>query len=458
MKIRNQISMAIVPLFLGTTLVTGALTYFLQMRELTWGLSEEATSIAVATARLADEETVKRLADGRDLADNPIREQFQSIIRWGRARRLTLLSGVNHRILWDETDGVAPAAAVTLPESVAAVLEREPYALGTPRKEPGGGSSFRAFAPVRDATGALLGIIAIETRADTLTAQRAAILQSALVSLGAATLLGLLLSILISSMITRRLSRLTHAVSRLEASGDAPEIGSGVVHEINDLSNTFETLKSVLGEVLSRTRRTLVESEQFRTDEDLAETFRSVCQQPAFRAIAGLDVVGSVVGGFQPDSAFGIWETPSGGCAFIATISEQGALEQSLVAAAAIAYLEQASGRGDLAPALESMADLFPLLRCDGAAWRDAELELVRWSFDRCEGRWNRGSLQLHAGDTMILHTMGAPVDRRLRSYVELFQDSEPGTLLLELPSVLEGQRAGVVLLLKRPAAGAAIS
>jgi HAMP domain-containing protein len=455
MRIRTQIVVAVVPLFFGMTLVTGALTYSLQVKELAGGLREESSSIALAAAQLADVETVQRLAAGAAPAENPVRGQFRAILRWGRARRLTLLAGDGRRVLLDAAEAGAAGPPLSVPPPAAAALAREPFAVGSPRREPGGGTFLSAYAPVRDAAGTLLGIVAVETRVDSFTAQRAAIVESALISLCAASLLGLVLAVLISTAVTRRLSRLTRAVHRVEEAGDGAAAG-GVIEEVNDLVNTFATMKSVLGDVLARSNRARVEAEQFRTEDDLAQAFREEFQQARHREIAGMVVAGTVLGSQPAGSFFGMWEVPGGGCAFVGTVSEAGTLEQSVVAAAALAYLEQASRAGTVAPALASFADLFPLIQGEGVAWRRGADGAVRWTLDWGAGVWREEPVAAPAGATVILQTLGAPVGRRIGAYAAQYGRIPPEALLKEIPGIVDENLSGAVVLLRRGTAAGA--
>lgn len=452
MRIRAQIAVAIVPLFVGLTLVTGALTYYLQVKELTWGLSEESTSIAVATARLIDVAALKRLAAGERAADSAIREQFRQVISWGRARRLTLLAGADLRVLLEVVDGSPDDRVVEVPPAVVAALEHQPFATGALLQGATGSSALTAFAPVRDAAGTPLGILAVETRADALGSQRVAILRSVLISLLAAALLALLLTVLISTLITRRLSALTRRLLQAETAGAVSEAGAGVIDEMNDLENTFDTMRSVLDEVLSKNRHRLIEAEQFRTDDDLANSYGNEFQRPIRRTIAGMDVAGSLAGARPSGSFFGAWSLPDGGCAFVGTVEKQDILEQAVLAVAALACLEQTSRSVGLGRALAQTAEFFPLVLCDGVAWREGGTAAVRWSFDWGAGEWRQAPVELPAGAAVVLHTMGTHVDSRIHTYLEQFRSLAPETLLGEIRVLVDERLSGALLLARRAA------
>lgn len=450
MRVRSHIAAAIVPLFLGLSIVTGALTYHLQVKELTWGLDEESTSIAVSAARLIDGAAVRRIAAGEEALEAPVRDQFRRILAWGRARRLTLLAGADLRVLVDVFDGDSPGAGVATPSpAVAAALERQPFVSGTPAKGAGGALTLTAFAPVRDAAGALLGILAVETRADTFASRRDAVLRSVLISLCAATLLGLLLAVLISRMITRRLSDLTDRVRQVETGGEVPGPGTGIIDEVNDLVNTFDTIQSVLGEVLAKTRRTLIETEQFRTEEDLMGAYLVEFQGPARTTVSGLDAAGSLFGRRPTGSFFGVWDLPGGGCAFVGTVGEQGLVERTVAGAAALAHLRQASRNGAVGPALASTAELFPGLACEGASWGDRGADVVRWSLGGEGGAGKCARVDLQSGATVVLHTMGAPADGRIDAYVGQFRRLSPDALLGEVVTIVDEGLGGALLLLQ---------
>src|SRR5262249_27700657 len=89
MRIRTQILLAILPLFVVLGLVSSALIVHAERRELRWGCREEAASLAVATAEFLDGDRYRDLAAQGSVspAGAEWRLPFQRILARNQAKR-----------------------------------------------------------------------------------------------------------------------------------------------------------------------------------------------------------------------------------------------------------------------------------------------------------------------------------------------------------------------------------
>ena len=444
MKIRTQNMLAIVPLFLGLAGLIGALMYVVQYRELIWGLDEEATSIAVAAAHHMEAATIRN-ADA-DADWKQILKDLLKLLDGERAQRITLLSD-DLDVLYDSADGPDTVRPILLSPALQSRMEARSFA-ATPVQQDERGHYMMAFSPVRDDQGTA-AILMVETSAEGLAAHKERMARDIRLIILVTALIGVLLAWLISRIISRRIISLTRAAAAVGAGRyDQPhEVGG--VQEINDLSNTFTTMSRVLSEIVARTRRAVVEAEQFRTDDDLARAFTQTFMKPDHRTIHGAAVSGTHVSTRSGNHFFGIWEKGDEVMAVVGELSGHDGLAAPLTASAAAAALRECWLNASLESACAEWSGLFDL----------AQVELVVWRADAegmTRGTWYRGAHAFTFTATnwtdrpLVLHTISERVAHRIRLYVETFAAFAPDALTEEIRLTLDRDQQGAVIILKR--------
>jgi len=452
MRIRSQIVTAIVPLFVGLSLVTGGIMYYLQTKELEWGFHEEASSIAVVTARFLDDKNLQQASDSSTV--KPVNEiisaLFKKIMRAGRARRFVVFSSQDQRLLYDVATSNSVSQNMQIPPYVMTKLSNQPFVIGSIKKGKGNSEYLTTYASIRNLKGEMTGILAVETTADTVQLRRGELLQSLLISMTCAAILGLILTLVISRLITKRLANLTEAVSNVETNYFDQKASIGIIDELNDLENTFNTLRSVLKEVLSKIWRTTIETEQFRTKEDLMCAFKTEFQSPVRKTICDVEAVGTLLGCRPMGSFFGIEELQDCGYAVAGKIAESEIMEQTETASAALAFITQSIKNSDISTALNLVSSLFDLTRCECVIWEKAASKVMLWSLDKDSRQWQQKTVTLLNGVTLVFHTMDTCIDQRIRIYVDEFKHLPQEALMREIRMIVDEKLGGALLMIRK--------
>jgi HAMP domain-containing protein len=450
MRIQSQIVLALVPLFASLSLVTSGLTYYLQMKEVHWGLQEEASSIAASTARfLGGEGELSRSEDAG--AAGVVRDLLKKIAERSPARRITVFNTSNGAVLYDQVGAESvsdnPAPAPDSPERLA----DQPFVVSPVLRNRDGRAYLTAWAPVRDTQDKTTAVLAVETDATAVDARRRFLLKSTLISLAAASAIGLALSLLISRIITRRMTAMTLAVTRAESGRHDEQPVAGIIEELNDLANTFETMRSVLKEVVARRWRSIMEAEQFRTDEDLMCAFRKKFQTPTQKNLGGIEIAGDLLGCRPMGSVQGAWERKDGGgCAMTARLEEPNIVRQTLSASALLAYAEQMVRQDDVLTALQSTSDIFPFTQGSLVTWNRNGTDVARWAWDPASRQWRRESVALRVGETIVLHTLPPHLDSRIQAYLKPFGQLPLSDLLKEIRGITNELEGGALMLIRK--------
>lgn len=445
MRIKTQIMSALIPLFAGFALVMGGLLYYLQMREINWGLREEASSVAVTCARFASGGRIG--ADG--VVDPAVAAGMRKIVAGGKVRSIVMFSADGRRNLLIYPTGVKSYERLLPPAGYVDVALDEACRIGNVMTEHGV-DTLPAWAPVRGADGKLAGVVAVETDAEVLSDTRDELLRFLFVPLAGSILLGLVLALVISGLLTRRLAVLTRAVARVEGGKYDEQPDDGMVEELNDLVNTFETMRSVLKEVVSRRWRAVIEGEQFRTEDDLMCVFKARFQAPLSVSICGMDVSARLMGCRPVGAFFGAWEADGAGFAMIGKVKAEGVMEQTRISSAAETFIRHGIGKGNVQATIETAADMFDMAVCRLVRWTQGAGRMESWTLDTGAKRWVREELEMKPSLTMAFSTLDKHDDERIRAYLNRYSQLALSDLARELGSIVDARDGGAMLLLRQ--------
>ncbi len=452
MKIRSQIIAALVPLFVGLALVTGGVTYYLQTKEMEWGLYEEASSIAVVVARFLDGETVRQISTD-DSHSHSSKENtfnlFRKITSAGRASRLTIFTAPDWKQILDVTASNSFCRSIQFAPSVTVQLGNRPFVTGSIEKGSNGSSHLTTYASIRSKNGELSGILAVETAADFLQLHRGALIDFLLISITSSALLGLLLAMVISALITRKLANITKAVSSVEAGFYDHKPDAGIIDELNDLENTFDTMRSVLKEAVSKIWRTIIEAEQFRTKEELICAFKNEFQPPVHEIIYGVEISGTLFGCKTKGAFFEVRTAQEYGYAIAGQVESADYMKQAETVSAVLAFIGQTSKIEDIPSNLKTVTCLFNLINCKFVIWNPSSSKATTWLLDADSGQWHENTTMLNAKTTLILHTMNSTMDSRIQTYAHEFESLPQETLMKEICMLVDEKLDGAILLLR---------
>ena len=283
MRIRTQNLLAIVPLFLALAIAAGAMAYTTARSEMVWGLREEAASLSIAIAEFVGGEELSAAAAAGDPAARleSLSLPFERILNHGQAKHVFALSTEGEPIWSTALDDPSRAAFVPpadqlapSAEALAQLAAGDSAVVGEITTLASGESVLVSFAPITRADGAVAGILGVAIDAARLPAMSRALLVDVAQLTLLALVIGALAALFISALLTHKVRALSRAALEVADGEYDRYIDIGTIQEMSDLSNTFNTMSSVLKDLIEKTRRTLIEGEQFRTPLDLARTYR----------------------------------------------------------------------------------------------------------------------------------------------------------------------------------------
>ena len=421
MTVRTQTVLGITPIFTVLGAAIGLVLYSTEKAEILWGLEEEVSSFAVSLAEFLSEGRPDPGVDNLNtLRDN---NRIQSLfdygqLEWVRRHRLT-----EEGIQPDAPQGneyfsppESPKFSELSSDKNGDITLVEPLRFTDPDETP----FARAFSSVRGEDGTVTGYIEAVVSACRLDVRSRELLwRIGFLTLGL-TIIGYLLSVLLSRFLTRRLGYLEEA-ARIVAGGSYDhQIEPHTIKELNDLGGTFNTMSSIIRDTLAKARSQLVESEQFREPVDLAVACRQLGLRESELEWESQRWLTGVAGGAPSGVFAGLLSANGAPGAMLGRVAASDPLEATTQARAALKYLQRLlEGDTPVETALAKVSALFPLAEChlvlSDAKLEPGSVETLTWSPDEELARTRH---QVVAGDPLVLTTGSPELAERIRTFL----------------------------------------
>lgn len=307
------------------------------------------------------------------------------------------------------------------------------------------------WSPVVDASGELAGLLRAEMDASPLEVQRRLAQLKAVVISGGIILCGVLAALFTSRVVTGGIHQLTGAARAAVAGDYGRRLELHTIQEMADLGHTFDTMTSVLQEIVSRTRRELIDGEQFRTQADLAVTYRGLFSPPLQEQHAGVSVATRLAAGRPTGDFCGTLVAAGRAHVVLGRVRAQADLAAVTLASAAHSLLRSQLAVSEPGRALAEVCDLFDVETCLCVCWREGDAAVQWWAHGSAAGGpVTEGSTPLVAGESVIFQTLTAADGAAACSYAELFRHLPPAQLTEELMAVIGDVPHGAVAALGR--------
>jgi hypothetical protein len=305
MSLRLRYYLAILPLFVGLGLINSLLGYYVERNEIRWGLQERSQGVAASIAGFW--EVIPGQSDG---------DPSNALERY--SNRLGGLS-----ISWFEPSGASwrerplrhetaiPAPPAPTPELTSKLnAGRLAWAFVELTGAPSDLSV--GYAPVTDADGNVLAVIAVSERDSSLRDAIAALQRRLAILMVALILVGVGAAELITRIARRELGALTSAAREATQGRYVQELREGRIRELNDLGGTLLTMTSLLADESHQTRRRFFKSAPLPDDSELALSYRTHLEPPMPGSLGPARLSYRRLGVIEPEDFCGWRKAPTG--------------------------------------------------------------------------------------------------------------------------------------------------
>ena len=492
MKIRTQNLLAIVPIFLGIAIISSFLNYTEQLAEIKWGVHEEIKALATTTAGFIDEDVCRKLLNGEldpkrsDISlilqrivkldsqkkimtqkqhDNwvnriwiSIWKQLQSLSgnqqqeysTWAKLQHFFIVAPDGGRQIIYKPDKEYWKISVSKPiEEIKNIIERieqvdDKVYLSAP--EPGS-AIMKAYAPIVGRSGTLAGILGVEISTENIRTQKGMVLLKISIISLITILFGALITLFISGIITRKIRELSEAAGVVAEGHYDRRVNIETIQEVIDLGNTFNTMSSVLEEVLSRTKRELIERRQFRTQADLAKTYNETFFEPQERTFGDIEIAARLISKRPTGDFFGVFQVDSGSIyAVLGRVRAEEELDSVTFASAAFSLIRQELSKIEPEQVFKNVCELFDVETWECIYWDEAGSKIQWLGHNPNGGPPLQRTMPLQKQKTLVFHTSRETTGETIDSYVRLFGYLLPVELMEDLMGILDEESEGSLI------------
>lgn len=466
MKIRTQSLIVIPPLFLFLGVSTALVAMAAGVREVRWGLEEESSSLAITVAEFVPRGSFSANAEESEEELRYLRQSLDRLMAFGHALRITVFDAGGSTVAdvpaanWREAspeDRVSSAVPPTpnwTSRSEREVLLQAGRLVTPVTVAPNGGAFVTAYAPILDGD-LLIGTVAALVPADRL-GFRSAELRTGFVGAGLIILAaGILATLLLSEYLRRGLRELARAAAVVSADHSDARVDIGGIREVEELSNTFNTMSSILRDYVERGRQALISADSPSETDVTITTYRERTLPAVARRIGGRFVMARYLGGVQVGSFFGVAQTGERGFAFLGRVPGPSTLSTAVRAGTAARWLVGAlEAKEPVQDPARRAAEMFGLSELSLLSWReDSQESPILFSGGPGDASQLPGS-SLHfccAGDRVaVLHSLDPDGARALNAYLGFFACGHEGSVSDRLRSTLDGFSSGPLVVVER--------
>ncbi len=431
MKIRTLCLTSILPIFALLGIATGLLVFFFEHREIYWGLSQEASGLAVSTAEFINEDTLNVLSDELEASPEKktLLKTLERIVKTCGIQRIALIRLVDKQLMIDT--GPSATQHFDLPgkplsgKSVATV-----YMPANRRSE----AVLRAFTRItrqngKDSKYALMS----EVSGKPLSNLYANIFGELQVYFLAALSVGVLCSLIISSILTRAIRNLAQSAESVRDLAQSVEFvavsnygnrrhaRNSLVREINDLWNTFQTAVSVLRGVIADSRHQLFNTDFSRTEDDLVKSFSN-----------SFDLSGSLTHGTarwavinvlddHPETVADMFVSEGTLLVIAGEVALSRTRLQTAVTASALAgHLRRQVPVSSPRSVLDEIIVMFDVVCLRAIVYNDSDNEIQVYEYKQEIGHFKKTVMAL-PDKPMLIHDMNSAVGERLSNFASSF-------------------------------------
>ena len=456
MRISTQNLLAIVPIFLGMALINGILAFTTQYQEIKWGINEEVSAITTAAAEFLDRDLItalKKNPNNREVIEK-LSIPFAKIKNFQQQQCFFLLYPEDKKIFFsystDDKTYENPKPTVNIEQFVN---KHTDLIIEGFRKIDENKSVLIAYAPIYDEYGKLISVLMVEHDAKYFLDRTQKIKNKIFIITGLITLIGLVAALLISYIITYKISQLNKAALIVEAGHYDYQVNITMIQEMVDLSNTFNTMSSILGEVLARTKRTLIEGEQFRTDRDLANHFKQKFSQPIEGTFNNVSVAARVFTKNATGDFCGVLEVDKKGTYVVIgriTVKGDGEIDSVITASAAYNFIRQRLIYQEPRAVFEDAKDLFELKKFKCMFW-DKSAAIIK-VYDYRNFILSEESFSLEDNRLLFFDTLSADNSKKVMFIVKNYIHHLPEDLMRDILNMIDDDGTGSLVLLSRVA------
>ncbi len=258
MKLKYNNFLIISPVFLLVAIVLASFNYSVEKKEIMWGLHEELRSITVATTIFIKHKD-GNISDHKD----DILASFERIRSFDRVKRFILLQNNRPYIesLSDKVSKYKRRYKKGSKINYSELYQDKELTL------------IDAYMPIKKSSLALVVSLDASYVKEALENS----MYKAVILVVGITFIGFIMSFILSLLVVKKIRRLSIIAKALARGKYAQEVKLGSIREFSDLGDTLDIMRSILQELLFKTRNSIIQEEESTYSKELLQLYCINC-------------------------------------------------------------------------------------------------------------------------------------------------------------------------------------
>ena len=257
MKIKYNNFFIITPIFLTISLVMALLNYSNERTEVNWGLKTKADAISTPS-RIFIEHMLQKETLSNVLKE--IEPKFDRILDYGQANRFYISQ--DDKVLLDTQE--QKEKTVVLEEikdtKVSSIYTKNGHAQVT------------IHTPIKGAPKNTY--LSVEIDAHDAAEQLHTAIYEMIFTVLIISIMGLISAYILSKIVTAKILSLNKTAQAIARGNYSDTVHIGSIHEFTDLGDTLTIMKSIMKEIIHKTKNMIIEEEKFRSEDDIIHTYK----------------------------------------------------------------------------------------------------------------------------------------------------------------------------------------
>lgn len=449
MRLRTQIVLSVLPLFVAVGGLGAALRYSTEESEMRWGLRQEAEGYVYAVRGALGAEPWRN-PKSLQAAGETISAKLKQLSSNGKVKRVVGLSPDGGTLFDMSSDGPTSGKLVIESEMLSQIRDGKPWFGAVSR-----GDSVRSFLPVLDADGHVVGTLGVELGAAAYWLEADELYHAVLLQAGLAVLIGMLCALALARIISRGIGKLEHQARGIQfgfTPGVKEEIILGnapvsIVQELCDLSDGLKTLQSTMSDVRRRTQMDLFERERFLLEDDLTDLCRGEDSGVAELEAEGFQVLGLQAQTMVQGCFLNVFQHASTIYVVHGQVRGDDIAARLRNASAAARFSVEVLKEADVSEAWKRIRSIFSLEYWTCVRMVRGKSGAEMWTAYAGDEQLRQSPIAFRAGRVMQ-HNLSDDGARRIESYLEVFKTLPPREIKTELNALVRQVGQGTCVLI----------
>lgn len=430
MKIKYNNFLIITPIFFAIAFVISMLNYSNEKNEIMWGVKEEASSIGIASTIFI--ENMIKTEELTSLRDRLLMH-FNRIKRYNQAKRFYITN--DKKVLIDSDENNLKAKIIKPNEFrdkdfiLSEIYNRDEINL------------IDIYLPIKK-DGKVKAILTVEIDVSDVSKELSESINEMVITIILITLIGIFVSILLSNIVIKKIASLSRVANSIAMGNYSENINVGTIREFSDLGDTLNTMKSIMQEILFKTKNSIIEEEQFRSEDDLLKTYGKVFLTSKIEKSENVEFSIDKIGEVEVGNFFNIISNSENIFCFFGRVeSKEDSLSSAIHVSSLNEYLSKRFIYDDI-NYLNKAIDIFKI----------KELTLIHVNREIKLYTYSDNKLSVKRVDfenrVIFFHTFDKKIDREIEIYLKNYNFLTIDELSSDLRELLKTQN-GILVLLK---------